>query len=102
MSKPLSCSAFRWVKKGEIRKPSKGYIFEVDLAYPKELHNEYALASKKLAVKSEFNEKPWMELYIRLNTELRIKVTSDFEKNFFKLMNKSVCGKTMENIIKKS
>ena len=27
MSKPLLCSGFRWVKRGEKRKPNKSYIF---------------------------------------------------------------------------
>ena len=42
----------------------------------------------------------WLAPYIDFNTQLRTKVKSNFEKDFFKLMNSSVFTNNMENISK--
>ena len=167
MSKPLLKRGFKWkhvmpteeeiLKKKE--NANNGWILEVDIGYPKELHKEhdsYPLATEKKVVKKEwmsdyqkrlmedlelkppdsekllltledknyyivhyrnlqfylkqgmklkrvhrvleFEQERWMEPYIRMNTEFRKKAKNDFEKDFYKLMNNSVFGKTMENL----
>ena len=157
MSQNLPTHGFKWMKDITLEKVDeildktnhsmsnngkKGYIFEVDLEYPKNLwekHNDYPLAPENIKVNGveklichfkprknyvvhyrnlrlylemgmkitavhrgiSFYQSPWMEPYIRKNTELRKTAANSFEKDFFKLMNNSVFGKTIENIRKR-
>ena len=43
---------------------------------------------KKVHRVIEFDQEPWMEPYIRMNTEFRKNAKSDFETDFYKLMEK--------------
>ncbi|KAJ8967216.1 hypothetical protein NQ317_001325 [Molorchus minor] len=152
MSQALPTNGFRWLPTDEIANldvmsvsdDSKvGYILEVDVQYPQELHDLHAdlpflvesiippgsksklpklipnLNNKKQYVVHyrnlkqaidngliltkvhrvlTFSQLPWLKQYIDLNTNMRNKATSKFEKDQYKLMNNAIFGKTMENV----
>ena len=151
MSQKLTANNFKWVEdtsrineefiNNYDENNDKGYILEVDIKYPKKLHDLHSvlpffsrrmkidkceklvcnLLNKKkyvIHIKSlkqalnhglklkkvhriiEFNQKAWLKPYIDMNTELRKVASNDFEKDFYKLMNNAVFGKTMENVRK--
>ena len=136
-----------------------GYIVEVDLEYPEELHdlhNDYPLAPERVAVDNDmlskyakssknsmnmkgaiveklvpnlnnkykyvvhyrnlqyylqkglritqwhrilqYKQSKWLEPYIMFNNQKRTQARNSFEKDFYKLMNNAVFGKTMENV----
>ena len=149
MSQPLPVGEFKWMSAADLQNWENfvngegiGCILEVDLIYPKELHddhNDFPLAPESLKLGGvekltqnlrdkegmvlhgknlqlylslgmklktirrgiSFKERPFMKCYIDKNTALRAKGKNAFEKDFFKLMNNSVFGKTMENLRKR-
>ena len=149
MSQKLPVSGFKWKKnilkfneefiKNYDEDSDKGYILEVDVKYPKNLHGlredlpflpermkigkckklvcnlygkklccshriikplNHGLILKNVHRVIQFNQEAWLKPYIGMNTELRKKTKNDFEKDFFKLMNNAVFGKTMEKVRK--
>ena len=171
MSQPLPTHEFDWLTEKEIKSidftkvkddADEGYILEVNLEYPEEIHDQHAdypLAPEHIQVTPDmlspyaksiaedlklkgsfttklvpnlndknryvvhyrnlkqylslgmklskihrvlsFKQSPWLKSYIDFNTDKRKQARNDFEKDFYKLMNNSVFGKTMENLRKR-
>ena len=74
------------------------YAAHINMLFKQAL--DHGLILKKFHRVVQINQEAWLKEYIDMNTELRKQAKIDFEKDFFKLMNNSVFGKTMENVRK--
>ena len=59
---------------------------------------EQGLVLKDIHRVIRFKQSAWLQPYIEFNTSKRKEATTDFGKDFFKLMNNAPYGKTMEDV----
>ena len=77
----------------------KSYACHIDNL---KLYMKLGMKLVKISRALEFSHSKWPKEYIQFNTDMRtVAAKNDFEKNFFKLMNNSVFGKTMEKLRKR-
>ena len=62
------------------------------------LYLKLGLVIKEIHRIVSFTQSSWMKPYIDFNNQKRKEASSDFDKEFFKLMNNSTFGKCMENV----
>ena len=58
----------------------------------------HGLVLKKVHRVIQFYQEVWMKTYIDMNTKLRMEAMNDYKKDFVKLVNNAVFGKTSENV----
>ena len=63
---------------------------------------EHGLILRKVHRAIRFRQSKWLAPYIAKNSALRAATNDAFEKDFFKLLNNSVYGKTCENLTKRT